>query len=387
MGRRQGGVRPATARSLTIDFYYRGVRCRERIKLEPTPRNLRWAENLLGQIRVEIEKGTFDYARHFPTSKKARSLAKRPGGLSTVTKALETWLDGRRAEIEHTTEIDYDRAIRNTLIPAFGSTLLRDLTRTQIKDWIAGHATLSAKRLNNVLSPLRQMLAEAFEDGHIESNPMQGLTLRRRRQAESSPDVVDPFSPAEITAILEKASGQFRNVIQFWVASGLRTSEVIALRWANVDLVHGTVHVSAAFVRGRRKVTKTSAGTRTVSLLPQAIAALRAQRQHTQAKGGAVFENPATLTAWESDKQIREWNWRPLLMRAGVRYRSPRQLRHTYASTMLSAGENVMWVAQQLGHKDWSITARKYARFIPTAAPEAGAKGAAVWSTFGQLIG
>lgn len=384
MGRKHGGVRAASASSIAISFYFRGVRCRERIKLEPTARNLRWAENLLGQIHTEIAKGTFDYARHFPDSKLASKLASRPGGLQRVGEALAAWLERRRPDLEHTTEIDYDRAIRNTLLPAFGSIMLRDLTRSTVKDWIAGHADLSAKRLNNVLSPLRQMLAEAFEDGHIETNPMEGLRIRLRRKDAAAADVVDPYTPAEIAAIADKATGQFRNMVQFWVATGLRTSEVIALRWADVDLVHGAVHIRAAFVRGKRKAPKTATGNRVVTLLPPALAALRAQREHTQAKGGVVFENPATLQPWETDKQIREWHWRPLLARAGVRYRGPRQLRHTYASTMLSAGENVMWVAQQMGHKDWSITARTYARFIPTAAPEAGAKGAAVWATFGQ---
>lgn len=59
----------------------------------------------------------------------------------------------------------------------------------------------------------------------------------------------------------------------------------------------------------------------------------------------------------------------------------PYQMRHTFASQALSAGENVMWVARQMGHRDWTITAKKYGRWIPSMVPDAGAKATAAWTT------
>ena len=70
-----------------------------------------------------------------------------------------------------------------------------------------------------------------------------------------------------------------------------------------------------------------------------------------------------------------------------MRYRYPYQTRHTYASMMLSAGENPLWVAAQMGHKDWSMIARVYGKWIPEADPLAGAKAVTLWSgrePFGQ---
>lgn len=55
-------------------------------------------------------------------------------------------------------------------------------------------------------------------------------------------------------------------------------------------------------------------------------------------------------------------------------------MRHTFASQALSAGENVIWVARQMGHRDWTITAKKYARWIPSMVPDAGSKLALAWS-------
>ncbi|WP_281718456.1 tyrosine-type recombinase/integrase [Pandoraea apista] len=66
--------------------------------------------------------------------------------------------------------------------------------------------------------------------------------------------------------------------------------------------------------------------------------------------------------------------WNSALKRAGVRYRNPYQTRHIYASMMLSAGEHPMWVAKQMGHADWTMIARVYGRWMPTADLKAGDK-------------
>src|SRR5688500_4284117 len=67
-----------------------------------------------------------------------------------------------------------------------------------------------------------------------------------------------------------------------------------------------------------------------------------------------------------------------------VRYRNPYQTRHGYASMMLMAGEHVMWVATQMGHTDWSFTAKRYSRWIVSDMPDAGSKAVAAWSQLGH---
>ncbi|WP_231990347.1 hypothetical protein [Nitrosomonas ureae] len=48
-----------------------------------------------------------------------------------------------------------------------------------------------------------------------------------------------------------------------------------------------------------------------------------------------------------------------------MKYRTPYQTRHTFASMMLSSGEHYMWVAHQMGHKDWGMIIKVYGRWIP----------------------
>ena len=353
------------------------------MKLAPTARNIRWAENLLGRIRDEIARGTFDYAAHFPNSRRARKVAQKPATLDDMATVLGRWLALKEHELEHSTLTGYRRIVENILVPRIGTVRLRDFDRGAVKDLVATFgADVSAKRINNVLGPLRGALDEALHDELIAANPLTGFRVKRRAGvATAEAEDVDPFSPAEVQAILAACDlDQIRNYVQFAFASGLRTSELIALCWSDVDLKAGTVSVRRAWVMGKMKVPKTKSGRRTVELVKPALEALKAQRALTGLAGEFVFHDPRTGARWGSDQSLRAGEWRRALAKAGVRYRYPYQMRHTFASQALSAGENVMWVAKQMGHRDWTITAKKYARWIPSIVPDAGDKVAAVWA-------
>lgn len=166
----------------------------------------------------------------------------------------------------------------------------------------------------------------------------------------------------------------------------MRTSELVALDWSDIDWLRGAVYITKAMTQGSEEAEepKTAAGKREIKLLSPALAALKQQKAHTYLKGQEIFQNPRTGERWLGDQPIRKTMWTPALKRAGVRYRNPYQTRHTFASMMLMADEPVMWVAAQMGHKDWAFTARTYSRFIPSDAPDAGSKAVGQWSTSGQ---
>lgn len=378
MGRapaRDGGVRAASSSSIEIDFYWRGARCRERIALAPNKRNLSFAQNLRGQILNEIAVGTFDYARHFPDSPRAEKPAPAPSGAMSVQQALAAWIERKRHEVAHSSLNEYDRVVRRVLNPAFAGVALDQLDRTKVKAFVSGMTDVSEKRINAVLLPLRGMIADAIEDGLMSEDPASGLRVQRATDVD---DIPDPFTPVELTA-LEKVS-PVPGMVTFWAWTGLRPSELIDLDWTAVNVPGRTVTISSAFVRGQSKTTKTRAGRRLVQLLGPAVRALElVPQEHV----GRVWRNPNTGAGWTSTRPIAE-QWIGLCDRAGVRHRPPKHLRHTYASMMLSAGENVMWVAGQLGHANWSVTATRYARWMPSAAPNAGDKALAIWSVNGQ---
>ncbi len=114
------------------------------------------------------------------------------------------------------------------------------------------------------------MLDRALNDGLITSNPLDKLVLSKLvdKKTRTSDWQVDPFDLEEIKAILTEAKEQARNLFQFAFYSGLRTSELIALEWGDIDWLEGMVRVSRAVVLKKEKGTKTKSGQRDVLLLP-----------------------------------------------------------------------------------------------------------------------
>lgn len=90
-------------------------------------------------------------------------------------------------------------------------------------------------------------------------------------------------------------------------------------------------------MRGNTKTTKTRAGMRQATLQPEALAALL--DQHTR-NGAAdiVFHNRPTQQPRWKDQAIRKAAWTPALERTSVKYRTPYQTRHSFASMLLSRG-------------------------------------------------
>lgn len=387
------GVRAASGTSIEITFEYKGVRCREKLKLPPNAANLKHAHGLKATVDHEIAVGSFDYGIRFPHSKRAKTFAKVPATVVTVGELLTEWLASVKKTLEPETYELYSRYIRTTWRGEFGQLLLVDLTAERVKDWIARQST-SRKRILNLLTPLRQAVRHAVPK-YLPLDPI--AVIKIQRPAGIKPQVIDPFSTAEIDAILPHLEPPLANMVQFWVWTGLRVGEIIALTWKNVDFERGVVNITMAARGKRRKAPKTAAGAREVKLLPPALEALGRQKAETRLLHREVFLNPGAAvryrddegkwhtptgdnierrpvtvnTPWHSDKVIRSW-WRKACNAAGVRYRYPYQLRHTYASWMLKFREEPLWISKQMGHANVSETLEIYAKHIPSMSPNAG---------------
>lgn len=360
---------------------YRGVRCRERIALKPTATNLKKAEQHKAAIEHAISIGAFDYAVTFPKSARAAKFAPE-ASRETVNGFLTRWLEAKQKHVASSTFEGYRKVVQQRLIPALGDHMIVDLKRKNIRDWL-DTLLVSNKTLSNIQSCLRSALNDAVDDELIETNPLAGWTYSRK-EAPAKDDDVDPFSPEEQRAILAAATGQARNFIQFALWTGMRTSELVALDWSDVDWLRGEVRITRAMTQAAKRqaeVTKTTSGKRSIKLLGPALEALKAQKEHTFLVGVEVFQNPRTLERWAGDQPIRKTLWAHAVKKAGVRYRRPYQTRHTYASMMLSAGEHPMWVAQQMGHSDWTMIARVYGRWMPSADSDAGSRAEQIWSS------
>jgi integrase len=130
---------------------------------------------------------------------------------------------------------------------------------------------------------------------------------------------------------------------------------------------------------------KTAASNRSVKLSEEVIETLKDQKQYTYLQGQEIFHNPRTNKPWTGDKPIRN-QWTTILKRAGVTYRYPYQTRHTFATLAATAGENIGWISQQMGHTNAGFTYKTYAGWIDDDAPEAGNKFASILNSKSTII-
>lgn len=320
-----------------------------------------------------IEDGTFDYAVTFPNSKRAAKFAPKTVAAGTpLRQLLDRWYRKQHQYVKASTLEGYRKIVNNILIPQLGDLGVAELKRATVREWCEGYDA-SNKRIANVLSILRMVLDEAVDAEVIPTNPIKDFTFRRKEVIDPDADPADeddiePFTQAEQQAILQHA-GAWQPLFQFAFWTGLRTSELCGLRWRNVaDEYVEITHVKTA-ASDVLEVPKTKASRRKVRLLAPAREAIAAVRH----KGEFVFLNPSTGYPFQGDQEIRN-GWVRALEAAGVKYRRQYQTRHTFASMMLSAGENPVWVAQQMGHTDFSMLVRVYGRWIPEQASDAGSK-------------
>jgi len=351
--------------SLRIRFYYKNVECRETLKLKPTKSNIKYVQRLRCEILNSIERGTFNYADYFPNSKNAKKFGHARGNI-TIDKLLTDFFDQAEKTLQPSTVIGYRKYANAHLFPKFGNLFIKDLTPKMLREWISS-LNVTSKTISHILTPLRAVIDRALNDDLIDKNPLDRVKVNRiiNKNTARSAFEVDPFTTEEIESILKSANGQIRNLLQFAFFSGLRTSELIALNWGDIDLNKKTANITRAFVCGEFKATKTESGNRILLLLPPAIQALQAQKKHTFLTKDRVFHNPDTNEPWVDNEQIRLKAWIPIIKAAKVKYRNPYQTRHTFASMMLSSGENMLWVAKQMGHRNIKVLLKHYARWIP----------------------
>src|ERR1700730_15309784 len=184
MDRRPRGVRVRSGR-IQIDFYFQGVRCRETLPLRPSPSNLRLAIQKREAVLYAIATQTFDYVAHFPESELGHRLFRNASRV-TVAELLDRYLRTRQQTTERSTWKNYRSAVNHYLLPRFGKLPVSDLRTSDIRSWRAELA-VSAKRINNVLIPLRGALEDAYRDGLIAENPTARIESLKHRYEEPDP--------------------------------------------------------------------------------------------------------------------------------------------------------------------------------------------------------
>jgi integrase len=371
-----------------LDFFYRGVRCREQTALSDSTENRKKVQALLNRIEREIRQGTFNYATTFPGSARAAQFAAADAPTVKTTPAVSSvpspdaptfeafwkiWRAEMAPQWRRLHREGVDQIFDKHLVPQFGARSLSDLAKPDILTFRAALAELpgrsgkklSASRINKVMTLLRQMLTAASERYNT-ADVCRGIKRLKARR----PDV-HPFSLEEVDRIRGAIREDFRHYVAVRFFTGMRTGEVNGLKWKYVDFERGLIAVREVFSSGEAEENaKNETSLRDIPMLPIVREALEAQRAVRHPESEYVFcsRDGTPLDAHNFTTRV----WYPLLRFLQIEKRRPYQTRHTTATLMLASGENPEWIAKLMGHANTQMLFTVYSRFVPNLTRQDG---------------
>jgi integrase len=332
------------------------------------------AEKRLSELLHQLDTGTF----------------MRPGK-TTLAEYLERWLkDYAWPNLAPRTAEGYEHIIRRHLIPALGNMTLMQLKPEHLQRYYSGKLTggrcdssggLSAQTVRHHHTALHKALQTAVE---------WGLLNRNAADAVSPPHVQRPemqtWDEDEITRFLEAAkTTPYHCLFYLALFTGMRRSELLALRWQDVDFILSQLYVSRSLhvLKGGNvvfKSPKTAKGRRTVALPPSAILML-GEHHEKQKLERVILGIPLT----DDDLVFGHFDGKPLLpntvthawiklvRRTRLKAIRLHDARHTHASLMLKQGIHPKIVQERLGHSSIQITLDTYSH-VALGLQEAAAK-------------
>lgn len=316
-----------------------------------------------------------------------RSDESRAHAKLTVEKYLERWLeDGVKDSVRPATHALYARTVRLHITPGLGIFRVQRLTPAHVQQLLGDMARRGASaRLRQIaLQVLHRALKQAVRWEVILRNPCDAVARPKAPRHE-----IVSLDRKQITAFLKVAKKERLFALYVVaIASGMRISELLGLRWADFDERQGAVHVRRQLVRvpnARSAETrsfelaepKTAAGRRRIDLPKSVVTIVVAHRVRMTSEKHAQPDSPMFCAAHGGPLQhnnLVNRSFKPLLERAGLPPIRFHDLRHTSATMLLGLGVHPKVVSERLGHAQVGLTLDLYSHVLPSMQKVAAAK-------------
>jgi len=313
----------------------------------------------------------------------------------TVERYYEGWIEAVKPRLAPRTHARYGDLMRLHVMPTLGRIPLAKLQPADVERLLAqklappkppqrGRA-LHPTTVGHVRTVIRRMLADAQRQGLVGRNV--GALAQRPKVPQHQVEALEPETARLILeAVRDDRLGTLYTVA---LGTGLRLGEVQGLRWPDIDIDSGRLHVRQTVGRVSGKMThgepKTDKSRRTVQLPAFAIVALREQRRRQAeerlragpmwskdpAWAGLVFTTPIGTPP---DPVGVTRRLQAILRDAGLPKMRFHDLRHGFATLMLANGVDLATIANALGHTSIVLVGNLYGHVIERTKADAAAR-------------
>ena len=290
---------------------------------------------------------------------------------ATVETYLYRWLEeAAKQKVRARTFASYRQVVEAYILPELGLCRLARLSPLDIQGMVNRLIArgLSSRTVRYAVTVLRMALTQAVRWELLPSSPVQAgsLSLPKREATVTT----SALSVEEAHRLFAAAKGtRFEAVWPLAVTSAMRPGEYLALKWEDVNFADGEVSVRRTLQpAGRFAEPKTEKSRRTLALPRSTMHALREHKRRQAAEklaAGAEYTDQGLVFCTALGGPLDYYNfshyqWLPLLKRAELRHVRLYDLRHTGATLLLQAGENLKVVSERLGHANITLTADVY---------------------------
>lgn len=310
-------------------------------------------------------------------------------GLESIGGA--TLFEDYIAGVYHSTELPllaqstrgrYENILNNYLLPMFGKRPLRDLTPLTVQVYFSSMlgSPLAHGTRDKVRRVFSSVLASAVRYGLLVTNPVLGVRLPRdNRSIRRKPYL----TPAQFKALIELIAEPYATMVYTAVFTGLRVSELIALRWRCIG--QDTITIEERYCRGDLGAPKTAASAATIPVNKSVIERLQKLKELQIRYGNRLATHPAIKSSTPNDmvfqsvrlgKPMRDNNIlnrhiKPAARLLGLEFVNWRCLRTSHATWLKMVGADIKDAQAQLRHARASTTLDIYQQSIPESQRQA----------------
>ena len=270
-----------------------------------------------------------------------------------------------------TTYAAHGYIFKNHILPGLGDIPLSELTESKVGAFLEerrrfgshrpespDYPGLNEETMRHIHRLLQQCLDQAIRDGLLTENPAKAFRYRKSTTVKAN--IMTPLEMEDYLDAAERLG--YLPMFMLALTTGLRQSELIALKWSDLDIESRTLTIAENRAVEQRELVEYGSQTRTIALTSEVIGLLI--REHDKHPSSPLmFMHPATLKPY-SPQMVRRMH-KEIIQEAGIDHIRYVDLRHTCAILALKNGTDAKELAQMLGHYRPTITRQNYEPYLP----------------------